>query len=217
LTWPTCPTWSKKTAQTKRWGSYYNGIMAGITISRQMGSLGRQVATETAQKLWFKLVWRDLINEAAIRAGVPEVALATIDESGIMGLKPSRSAQQAYHQAVKQVLKELAEEGNVVIIGRAGQVILQDVKDFLHVRIVAPKPLRVKRVMEEKKLSLEVAQTMVETSDRNRTVYLRRYYHVDVDDPLLYDLVINTQDLAATDAAEIICAAFFRHTHEKRD
>lgn len=185
--------------------------MAGITISRQMGSLGCQVAEETARQLGYKLVWRDLINQAARRAGVPEMALATIDELGILGLKPSRADHQAYHQAVRQIMLELAREGGVVIVGRAGQVILQDAPNWMHVRVVAPKPLRVNRVMEEKNVGYDAALAMVDTSDRNRKLYLQRYYHADLDDQSLYDLVINTHDFSIHAAAAIICASYQHH------
>lgn len=179
--------------------------MAGITISRQMGSLGCQVAEKTAEQLGFRLVWRDLINQAARLAGVPEVALATIDELGFLGLKPSIRDRQAYHHAVRQVMQELVEEGGIVIVGRAGQVILHDAPGILHVRIVAPKEFRVTRVMEEKQIPRESALGMVEMSDKNRKLYLQRYYHADVDNPSNYDLVISTGALTPDSAAALIC------------
>ena len=62
--------------------------MSAITISRQMGSRGRQIAFIVAETLGFTLVWRELINEAARRTGTPEVALAAIDELGLLGICP---------------------------------------------------------------------------------------------------------------------------------
>ena len=187
--------------------SYYNVRMAGITISRQMGSLGSQVAEETARRLGFRLVFRDLINQSAVRAGVPEVALATIDELGILGLKPSRTDLQAYHRAVKQVMLELAAEGNVVIVGRAGQIILQDAPGFLHVRVVAPKELRVTRTMQDKDLTYQAAMAMIEKSDKSRALYLQRNYHAEVNDPGLYDLVISSEHFNLDAAATLIHCA----------
>ncbi len=173
-----------------------------------MGSLGRQVAEETALRLGFRLVWRDLINQAARRAGVPEVALATIDELGILGLKPSRNDQQAYQHAVRQVMNELSAEGNVVIIGRAGQVILQDAPGFLHVRVIAPKEVRIKRTMLERGIAYDSAMAMVEKSDLYREQYLQQNYHAKLSDPGWYDLVINTSHYKVGEAAEIICVGF---------
>jgi hypothetical protein len=62
--------------------------MAVITISRQMGSLGREISEEIARSLNYRVVWREVINEAAKRAGAPDVALATIDELDLLGIRP---------------------------------------------------------------------------------------------------------------------------------
>lgn len=179
--------------------------MAVITISRQMGSLGCEVAEEVARCLSYRIVWREVINEAASRAGTPEVALATIDELDFLGLRPSEEARRTYHDKVREILKELAEEGNVVIVGRAGQVILHGVEDTLHVRIYAPLDLRVERLSERHNISPQVARTQIETSDQARTRYLKRFYKARWDDPELYDVMINTAGLSVETAALMVC------------
>lgn len=181
--------------------------MAVITISRQMGSLGCQVAEQIGQCLGYRVVWREIINEAASRAGVPEVALATIDELDLLGLRPSRTERSAYHEAVSQIMKEMAFEGNIVIVGRAGQVILAGMANTLHVRIYAPLELRVERISQQHQVPTEVAREQVLISDKSRTRYLRQYYHTKWDDPSLYDLMINTAHLGPKTAAFIICKA----------
>jgi CMP/dCMP kinase len=178
-----------------------------VTVSRQMGSLGTQVAEEAARRLGYRMVWRQVINQAALRAGVPEVALATIDELGLLGIKPSQNDFQSYHQAVRQIMLELANHGNVVIVGRAGQVILRDNPDAVHVRVIAPRMVRVDRVSAEQKqpgLSDRTAASLLDQSDHAREEYLRHYYQVDVNDPLLYDLVINTAYIDVSLASDLI-------------
>lgn len=182
-----------------------------LTVSRQMGSLGSQVAEEAARRLMCRLVWREVINQAALRAGVPEVALATIDEVGILGIHPRRADLLAYHRAIRQLMIELAREGNVVIVGRAGQVILQDEPGVMHVRIIAPRTLRISRVAAEKNIPIEQAAGLVERSDQVRRDYLRRYYHAEVDDPCLYDLILNTEHLDTPSASAVVCA--MAHSH----
>lgn len=184
--------------------------MGVITISRQMGSWGRQVARIVAERLSYRMVWRELIDQAAIRAGAPEVALSTIDELGLLGVSPSPKASRAYRQAVEQVLKELAAEGNVVIVGRASQVILRDAPDALHVQVIAPAHLRAERIAQQSNISLKAAQAQVEASDRFRRNYLNRYYHVRWDDLKLYDLVVNTERLNVEAAADLIALALSR-------
>jgi cytidylate kinase len=181
--------------------------MSTVTISRQMGSLGMEVAQAVAARLDYRLVRREVINQAARRAGAPEVALAAIDELGLLKLCPSPRACHAYHRAVKQVMEELAAEGKVVIVGRAEQVILRDQMQVLRVRVVAPPPLRIARLVERQSISPEAAAAQIEASDRYRRNYLKRFYHARWDDPELYDLTINTEHISPAAAAELIAAA----------
>jgi cytidylate kinase len=181
--------------------------MAVITISRQMGSLGCDVANEIARCMNYKIVWREVINEAAVRAGVPEVALATIDELGLLGIKPSQNDLDAYHAAVREIMHELNQEDNVVIVGRAGQVILREEDNVMHVRIYAPFDLRAVRVAEKHRVSMEVARKQVKLSDQSRTRYLKKYYDARWDDPDLYDLQVSTAHFNLKTAALIVCKA----------
>jgi cytidylate kinase len=182
--------------------------MSAITISRQKGSLGCQVAFTVADVLGYKLVWRELINEAARRSGTPEVALAAIDELGLLGFCPSPDACRAYHRAVNDLMLELVEQGEVVILGRAGQVILRNRRDTLHVRLVAPISDRIARIAQHMGTSDECARAQVEASDRYRSNYLRRFYYVNWDDPTLYHLIINTGSLQMYQVVETICQTF---------
>lgn len=181
--------------------------MTTITISRQMGSLGSQVAREAAELLGYRLVWRELINQAAIRAGAPEMALAAIDDLGLFNIRTSSQTCEAYRIALEQVILEQAQEGNVVIIGRAGQAILGARPGVLHVRLIAPLMLRIERQSMQAGVSWESAMAQIETSDRNRVRFLHRLYKAKLDDPLLYHLVLNTGNLGIREAAHIIAQA----------
>ncbi len=185
--------------------------MGVITISRQLGSLGREIAMITAERLGYNLVWRELINDAARRAGAPEAALSTIDELGLLGDCASPRMRRAYRQAVEAVMTELADRDDVVIVGRAGQVILRHRPEVLHVRIIAPASLRAERLASKQHISINAAEAQVQASDRFRRDYLRRTYHVRWDDPDLYDLVINTAHWTATDAAQVVISALNFH------
>jgi cytidylate kinase len=178
-----------------------------ITISRQLGSLGFQVGQAVAAKLNYRLVWRDLINQAAIRSGAPEVALAMIDELNLLGLTPSADQFNAYIQVVSQVIHELAAVGGNVIVGRAGQVVLRDEPRVLHVRVSAPLEIRIQRIADYRGIPLEAARAQIETSDRTRKNYLRRAYQANWEDSSLYDLILNTGRMTLTTAAEIISHA----------
>jgi cytidylate kinase len=178
--------------------------MPAITVSRQLGSLGVEVAQASADLLGYRLVWRELINQAARQAGTPEAALAAIDDLGLLGICPSPEACLSYRQAVHQIMQEFARQSNVVIIGRAGQMILAGWPEVLHIRVIAPSGLRIERVSERQSISREQASAQVEASDRRRRNYIKRFYQVHWDDPNLYDLVINTAHLSPPVAAQLI-------------
>jgi len=179
--------------------------MTVVTISRQLGSLGCEVARAIAERLQFRVVYREIINEAARRAGMPDLALHTIDELGLLGMKPTLLEQHAYHRALVQVMNELADEGRYVIVGRAGQAILHGRAGALHVRVISPMNLRIERLMQEHSISVEAAKAQIEASDRSRRAFLKRFYASDWDSPELYDLVINTEKIDPETAAGVIC------------
>jgi cytidylate kinase len=181
--------------------------MSVITISRQFGSLGSEIAREAAALLGYRLVWRDLINESALRAGAPSTALAMIDELGLLGISPSKKEIRAFRKALGQVMEELYNEGNVVILGRAGQFILREKPGALHVRVIAPAALRAERVAVRHQIPQENAAAQIEASDKNRRKFLKRLFDIDWDDPLLYDLLINTAHMDTSQGTRLIIEA----------
>jgi cytidylate kinase len=181
--------------------------MPVITISRQLGSLGSQVARDVAGALGNRLVWRDLINESARRACAPCTALAVIDDLGLLGIDLTKKEIRSYRQALQNVMEELYEEGNAVILGRAGQVMLGGKPSVLHVRIIAPAELRAQRVASRQRISINKAKAQVKASDKNRRKFLKTFFKINWNDPLLYDLVINTAQLDAVQSAGLIVQA----------
>jgi len=176
-----------------------------FTISRQLGSLGSEIARDLAECLGFRLVWRELINEAARAAKAPEMALATIDDLGLLKITPSLQERQAYQAAAAEAMRDLVMQGNVVIIGRAGQAILRDERGVLHIRVIAPPTVRCERLAERYKISLEAATAQIQASDKARKNYCKRNYGIDWDDPQLYDLVVNTGRIEPGQAVKMIC------------
>ncbi len=181
--------------------------MAVITLSREMGSRGDDIARLVAERLDLRLVGREIINRAAKEAGAPEVALAEIDELGLLGVNPSTTALHLYREKVAAVIHELAAGGDVLLLGRGGQVILAERPDVLHVRIIAPRALRLALVQAGCRVSAEVAAARIDASDAARAGYLKRHFGVRGDEPHLYDLVINMAHLDVSAAADLVCAA----------
>jgi cytidylate kinase len=92
-------------------------------------------------------------------------------------------------------------------MGRAGQIILHERLDVLHVRVIAPDELRARRIAERTGVSMDGALAQVQASDSNRRNYLRRFYRTRWDDPLNYHLTINTAVLDVRQATQLIVRA----------
>ncbi len=162
------------------------------TISRQYGSGGSKLAIKLAELSGYQLIWREVINQAAINIGSPDMALAVIDELGLLGICPDDETCSKYREAIQVAVLSKAAKGNVVIVGRASQLILKDFSSCLHIKIIASLETRIKNIQETKKVSEKAAKAQISESDRNRQNFIKKFYQVDWNDPSLYDLTINT-------------------------
>jgi cytidylate kinase len=102
------------------------------------------------------------------------------------------------------------QRGNVVIVGRGGQAILREQPGVLHVRITAPLGARVLRVKERKNITIGEATDLTKSRDLAAETYLRRFFDIDWNDPLLYHLTCNTGKLDVDGVAEIVVSALSR-------
>ena len=107
-------------------------------------------------------------------------------------------------QETTETILRLAEMGNVVLVGRGANVILGHRPQAFHVRLVASIESRVENIAELKGLSKKKALGYVEAEDRARQRFIRRYFQVDVADPLLYNLVVNVDRVPIDEAARIV-------------
>jgi len=181
--------------------------MAIITLSRELGSGGDEVAILVAEQLGLRRVGREIINRAAQAAGAGEAALAEIDELGLLRVKPSPEAMKLYREKVHAIIEEQAREGNVLLVGRGAQVVLAQRRDVLHVRIFAPRDVRCANVQARCGVPSEASAARVDASDRARALFHKRTYGVRWDDPALYDVVLNMAHLSVPAAAAILTAA----------
>jgi hypothetical protein len=113
-----------------------------------------------------------------------------------------------YVDVVEMVIRDLAREGEVVIVGRGSQVLLRDTPGALHVQVVAPFDYRVATLARREEVTEAEASKRVRASDQARRDYLRRYHRVDWLDPTLYDMVLNTAKIPPPMAADIVVEAF---------
>ncbi len=191
--------------------------MTVITLSREMGSRGDDVAKAVAERLGLRLVGREMINRAAQDAGAGEVALAELDELGLLGVKPSAASLKRYREKIVEIIEVQAAEGNVLLVGRGSQVVLGQRRDVLHVRVTAPREFRQATVQERCKVSAEVAAARIEASDATRAGYHKRHFGVRWDDETLYDVMLNMARLTVAAAVETVCAAALAQLRDSPD
>lgn len=112
-----------------------------------------------------------------------------------------------YIETMTAIVKEIAAQGDTIILGRASQMILKDFPNTMHVLCVAPKENRCYRLAEREGIGLEEATKLVSEGDRDRCAFYRKFWRVELEDPKLYDLTLDLGHLEVEQAAEIVAAA----------
>ncbi|GAC1398450.1 MAG: cytidylate kinase-like family protein [Ktedonobacteraceae bacterium] len=203
--------------------------MRAVTISREYGSGGGEVARHMAQRLGWRLVDHEIVVRVAQTLGVSESEAEAHDEhvegfvsrllrsmqrvdpnlmSGATVLPVSAETEQSeYQKALADVVQAAITDGRTVIVGRGSQALLAERRDVLHVRVVAPLAFRVAYVMQREGLSKDDAQARIQLKDRNRMRYLQSAHNLQSDDPHLYDIVVNSAVLDLDSIASLIITA----------
>lgn len=182
--------------------------MAIITIARQIGSLANEIAAEVAQRLHYTLVDQGKIQEAAEAYGMLKSELEEVHEKRpTLVTRYLTMRHRAYLDMIQTITYQYARDDNVVIMGRGATVLLSDVPSALHVNIFAPFERRVGVIMQREGVTQSLAEQLVRESDQDRSGYMRYLFDRDWMDPLLYDVMINTQVIPRDRACELIVDA----------
>jgi len=201
--------------------------MRAITVSREYGSGGGEIASRLASHLGWELVDHEIVARIAQDLDVPEEEVEIHDERGESTVSHILTSMRAihpalftisppmpiltnptlYHQALSRVVEGAIAGGQVVIIGRGSQVILAGRRDVMHVRIVAGLKHRIAYVMKREGLDRASALNRIQVKDQDRMRYLQSYYHRRPDDTALYDLAINTSIIDLDSAVDLILQA----------
>jgi cytidylate kinase len=184
--------------------------MAIVTIAHETGSGGPEIGIELAKRLGWRYVDRDMLSEAAQRYGVGEDKLTELDEKKPSLFERFDVETRQYITVLQSALLDAAEQDNVVINSRGGQMLLRGISHVLRVHVIAPFELRVKRVMKkmaaqaQEGVDVRTTVEMVRRSDQEKHGRIRYLYDVDWGDPALYDLVLNTEKLKIDAGVEAI-------------
>ncbi len=174
--------------------------MPVITISRQLGSLGVEIAQAIASRFNYQYVDKETIGIALADSGLEKAEIEKLDEK-----KPSfwdswAIDRNKFFHHIKMLIYDFAQKNNAVIVGRGGQVLLKDLPGVLHVRVIAPFDVRMRRIMEQQGLDEKHAFRLLRRSDEDSAGFIQSFFKVDWEDPSLYDLVINTQKISVDTA-----------------
>ncbi|MCC6381467.1 MAG: cytidylate kinase-like family protein [Dehalococcoidia bacterium] len=195
-----------------------------VTISRQLGSGGEDVARQVAAALGFRYLDKEVIERAAAAAGVPAdliseaernqpfrkrmlEAIATNPGWAALGwyepvpdMRNTMYTSEHYRRLVEDVIRDVAKEGEAVILGHGAQVILRDRWDTVKVLVTGNMRLRTRWLREKHGLDLVAAERALARSDTERSCYFQRVYQETWLAPGLYDLSLNMDHLSAAAA-----------------
>jgi cytidylate kinase len=191
-----------------------------ITISRQSGSGGHAVAEKLVQYMAARapksaLPWmvfdRNLVEQVLEDHHLPQHLVRLMPEDrvsdltdmlhNVFGLHPP--FYTLVHQTSETILR-LASQGNVILIGRGANLVTGKLPHVVHVRLIGSLQKRVAHIQEIRSVDRKTALEIIQSEDRGRERYLKKYFNENVENPLLYDLVINTDLVTYEEAAHLI-------------
>lgn len=194
-----------------------------ITISRQTGAGSKPVCEKLIQIMdeyseFEGVKWaffdRNLIEKVLEDLHLPGQISSFMQEgkykhlnaavNELLGLKP---AEWTIIHKTTDIILQLARMGNVVIVGRGANIITAKLKNTFHIRLIASLEKRVEHIKDLMGFTEKEALNYIRQEDENRKKYLKSYFHVDVDDPLLYNMTVNTDLLTHKGTAYLIAEA----------
>jgi cytidylate kinase len=201
--------------------------MSVITISRELGSEGDKIADIICEKLGYCMVGKDMLMDIAQEAGVDVEAVKAMEESFVKrarlvsGEMTSLYRKQAtafekrgviddqtYATVIQNTMLDYAREGQALIVGRGGQMILKDFPGALHVRLFAAEEIRAKRLALREDISEQAALRQVLQSDEQKRQFIRHMFkNADWRNSKYYHLIIDTGRIPPQAAAEMIITA----------
>ena len=181
-----------------------------ITIEREYGCGGGEIAQLVAKRLGWKLWDQSLTEEIARLAKCPKAVVENREErpdplyyrlfksflrgsyeGSINAPKLNLVDSETIMTTTRRVVEHAAKRGNVVIVGRGSQQFLKDRPDALRIFLFAPRENKIRRLMTRGKTKNE-AQELIDTVDRERADFIKKYFNVEWPDRAIYHAMINT-------------------------
>ena len=205
--------WQRRRIEQKKTDSHRP--IPCITISRDPGSGGDEVARHLAKDLEMDLMGVKIIQQIAERADVSEKVIESLDEKGVRlrdswidSLFRTRHIwPDEYLGYLSKVVGTIGKQGNAIIMGRGGQFILPPEEAF-RIRITALREIQIRNVMRSKNVDFETSERYVYKTEADRNAFHCKYFRADWENPIYYDLIVNTSHMGIEGAVAAVKAAF---------
>jgi cytidylate kinase len=181
--------------------------MTVIAMTREIGSLGTEVAAGVAKELNLKIIHSEIVaNQIAERMGVEEGAvLRYVDGSASILERWLINRRKLSRYSTEEILR-LAQQGDVLIRGWGAAALLRDMPQVISVRVCAPMAFRVRVMMERMGIKdANAVREEIERFDAAHTRVMRGSFNVEREDALLYHLVLNSDRLPVDACVEAVC------------
>ena len=178
--------------------------MPVITISRQLGSLGDEIAQLLSKDFRSGHLDKESLEGLFEEYGIPKESVERYDEKkpGFWDLFKTDRAR--YLHFMKEAVFKFARKENCVILGRGGQVLFKDLPGILRVRIIAPLEIRKNNVMKMFACDESHAEKIIQHSDNERAGFHKFFFDENWENLELYDLVINTDSFSTETTVQLI-------------
>jgi len=182
-----------------------------LTISHQYGSGGSRIARELGRRLGWSVWEKEIVRKIASQYKVAEEYVEAKDERvdsfiermvGLFGMGGFESTYEIppplwltdaqLARMTRTIIEEVAKEGNAIIVGRGGNLVLANHPRALHVFLLAPLEVRISRVMQAEGLAHSDAERRISGMDKLRTDYVHNFYHMSWNDLTQYHLVVDS-------------------------
>jgi len=188
-----------------------------ITVSREAGASGTEIARRLSQELKMDLMNDQIIGYVADSARISKKVIESLDEKEVNRRDAWIAAffedkhlwPDQYFDHLTRVIATIGRYGNAVIIGRGAHYILPP-ENVFRVRLIAPLEDRVAHIMQIRSASYKEAERYVLKTDNERQAFIRKYFHADITDPNHYDIVVSMRIITIEGAVEAIKTAFLK-------
>ena len=179
-----------------------------ITFTQNFGSDGLAIARKVADGLGWELYDDQKLHGLVRHEGISESEISHLDEKSPRYWELFfKSRPQIYLNVLESVVYEVAHRGEGIIIGHGSQLLLRDFDCAFHVRILTLEGRRADKLVSEQNISREAAIKLIRRRDKEQAGFIKFAFELDMDDPGLYDLIINTHKLDPHTSAGLIISA----------